>query len=242
MNRIGMSGFDSIVRFSQKNLADAPPLVQDDRSLAYQQNHPAGCTPDITGAGHLLPFLLVRPLHPCTSPGGAEDTNPASAGMTAHARNVSDEVLTLLQQNGGVIMICFLPDLVAQSSSAGQRPTVSDVADHILYAAERIGFAHVGIGSDFDGMLQGPQDIDDVSQYPNLVVALLRRGVTDDRIQGILGGNVLRVMQEVEQTARRMRLRDSAAVLCDEIPAMWTAEQESWLRRTGEERMKRNQE
>lgn len=161
-------------------------------------------------------------------------------GVTPHHRNVSDEVLDLLQQNGGVIMVCFLTNLVAPTPVAGeekQTVTVSHVADHILYVGKRIGFAHVGIGSDFDGMLHGPQDLDDVSQYPNLVVELLCRGVSDDQIQNILGLNVLRVLQAVEDTARQIRLCESITMQCDEIAAIWTPEQESWIRQAGESRV-----
>ena len=163
-------------------------------------------------------------------------------GVTPDPRNVSDEVLGLLQQNGGVIMVCFLPNLVAPKSLAGepkQTATVSHVADHILYVGDRIGFAHVGIGSDFDGMLHGPQDLDDVSQYPNLIAELLRRGVSEDHVRGILGLNILRVLQTVEQTARQICLSESIAMHCDDIPAMWTPEQQSLLRQAGEGRIRK---
>jgi Zn-dependent dipeptidase, microsomal dipeptidase homolog len=141
-------------------------------------------------------------------------------------------------------MVCFLPQLVAPAPVAGEEKqiaTVSHVADHILYVGKRIGLAHVGIGSDFDGMLHGPQDLDDVSQYPNLVAELLRRGVSDDQIQNILGLNVLRVLQGVEDTARQIRLCESITVQCDEIAAIWTPEQESWIRQAGESRVRKKE-
>lgn len=163
-------------------------------------------------------------------------------GVTPHPRNTSDDVLDLLQQNGGVIMVCFLPNLVAPTPLPGeekQTPKVSDVVNHIIYIGERIGFAHVGIGSDFDGMLHGPQGLDDVSQYPNLVAELLRRGLSDDDVQGIMGLNALRVLQAVEQISRRIRRCEGISIQCDEIDAMWTPQQESLLRQAGASRVRK---
>ncbi|KAJ5661069.1 uncharacterized protein N7484_000441 [Penicillium longicatenatum] len=162
-------------------------------------------------------------------------------GVTPHPRNASDEVLDLLQQNGGVIMVCFLPNLVAPTPLPGeekQTPKVSDVVNHIIYIGERIGFAHVGIGSDFDGMLHGPQGLDDVSQYPNLVAELLRSGLSDDDVQGIMGLNALRVLQAVEQITRRICRCEGISMQCDEIDAMWTPQQESLLRQAGASRVR----
>jgi membrane dipeptidase len=83
--------------------------------------------------------------------------------------------------------------------------TVEDVADHIDHAVDLVGVEHVGLGSDFDGVLALPKGLQDASGYPNLVAELLRRGHTDDEIQKILGENVLRVWSEVEATAQRLQ-------------------------------------
>lgn len=77
--------------------------------------------------------------------------------------------------------------------------TVQDVADHIDHAVRVMGVQHVGLGSDFDGVTSLPRGLTDVSGYPNLVAELLRRGYTETAIEGILGGNVLRVWREVER-------------------------------------------
>ena len=65
---------------------------------------------------------------------------------------------------------------------------------------------HVGLGSDFDGATT-PVGMEDVSRLPRLTDALLRRGYTPDAIGKILGGNVLRVMAEVEDVGRRLAVR-----------------------------------
>jgi len=79
---------------------------------------------------------------------------------------------------------------------------VSDVADHIDHVVGLVGVDHVGIGSDFDGVMgTTPTGLRDVSAYPNLIRTLLERGYTDDEIRQIFGGNTLRVWGEVERIA-----------------------------------------
>jgi membrane dipeptidase len=76
--------------------------------------------------------------------------------------------------------------------------TAARVADHIDHMVRLVGVEHVGVGSDFDGIQAVPADLSDVSQFPNLTAELLRRGYTAEDVTKILGGNILRVMEEVE--------------------------------------------
>jgi membrane dipeptidase len=71
--------------------------------------------------------------------------------------------------------------------------TVSDVADHIDHAVNLAGIDHVGLGSDYDGVFSLPENLQDVSTYPNLIAELLRRDYSDSDIEKILGGNAMRV-------------------------------------------------
>ncbi len=75
---------------------------------------------------------------------------------------------------------------------------VRDVVRHIRYVVELTGIDHVGLGSDFDGVFGLPAGLQDVSQYPNLIAALLDDGFSEPDIRKICGENVLRVWQEVE--------------------------------------------
>jgi membrane dipeptidase len=79
------------------------------------------------------------------------------------------------------------------------------VVDHIDHAVKLVGADHVGIGSDFDGIEASPLGLDDASKWPNLTRALLERGYSEADIRKILGGNVLRLMRQVEQTAKTMQ-------------------------------------
>ncbi len=79
---------------------------------------------------------------------------------------------------------------------------VSAVADHIDHVAHLVGIDHVGLGSDFDGVGDSlPHGLEEVSNYPNLVLELLKRGYTDEAIEKVCSGNLLRVWSEVERVA-----------------------------------------
>jgi membrane dipeptidase len=80
---------------------------------------------------------------------------------------------------------------------------VETVANHIDHVVKIAGINHVGIGSDFDGVGDSlPTGLKDVSQYPNLIYVLLKRGYTEDDIEKICYKNVWRVWNEVESVAK----------------------------------------
>ena len=135
-------------------------------------------------------------------------------------RNLSDEQLRALAEQGGVLAVMGIPlgvDLAA--------PSLDRVIDHIDHAVEVMGAAHVGIGADFmaqivesgaepavqatslmpDGTsfgdavpgFRGPDD------YPALVAALEARGYGGDELEAILSGNLLRVIRRALSPAAR---------------------------------------
>jgi hypothetical protein len=77
--------------------------------------------------------------------------------------------------------------------------------DHIDHVAKVAGIDHVGLGSDFDGVTSLPEGIDSVADLPKITQALYQRGYTREQILKILGGNFMRVMREVEATAKRLQ-------------------------------------
>ncbi|MEL6718977.1 MAG: membrane dipeptidase, partial [Bacteroidota bacterium] len=82
---------------------------------------------------------------------------------------------------------------------------VQKVADHIDHVVKIAGVDHVGFGSDYDGVGDSlPTGLKDVSQYPNLIAELLRRGYTESDIEKICYKNVFRVWQAVEDFAAEM--------------------------------------
>jgi membrane dipeptidase len=84
-------------------------------------------------------------------------------------------------------------------------PSYTAIADHIDHAVKVGGIDYVGLGSDFDGVDSAPRGMEDVSKIPALVGELARRGYSEEDLEKILGGNVLRVMRQVEQVALQMQ-------------------------------------
>jgi membrane dipeptidase len=84
-------------------------------------------------------------------------------------------------------------------------PGYERIADHIDHAVKVGGVDHVGLGSDFDGIDSAPRGMEDVSRLPDLVRELARRGYSEEDLIKILGGNLLRVMRQVEEVARSMQ-------------------------------------
>ena len=83
--------------------------------------------------------------------------------------------------------------------------TLAQVADHIEHIRQVAGVDHVGLGSDFDGIPEGPRDLDAVDKYPALLVELMRRGWSDADIAKVAGENVLRVMAAAERVSAKLR-------------------------------------
>lgn len=84
-------------------------------------------------------------------------------------------------------------------------PNYKVIADHIDHAVKVGGVDHVGLGSDFDGVDSIPRGMEDVSKLPNLVRELARRGYSTKDLEKILGGNLLRVMRQVEDVSAKMQ-------------------------------------
>jgi membrane dipeptidase len=96
---------------------------------------------------------------------------------------------------------------VAKWRAAHARPhaTIAQVADHIDHIKKVAGVDHVGIGSDFDGIPDTVDGLEDVSKYPSLFAELARRGWTDEDLAKLASGNVLRVLKQAEQVSARLK-------------------------------------
>jgi len=88
--------------------------------------------------------------------------------------------------------------------------TVRDVADHIEHVRDVAGIDYVGLGSDFDGIPEGPQGLDAVDKYPALLAELARRGWTDGELAKVAGANLLRALGQAEAVSARLRAQGPA--------------------------------
>ena len=94
------------------------------------------------------------------------------------------------------------PAIYAEEHGPLPYATVDDVIDHFDHVVKLVGIDHVGIGSDYDGVGDSlPTGLKDVSSYPNLIAGLLRRGYSEEDVRKILGENLLRVWQAIEDYA-----------------------------------------
>jgi membrane dipeptidase len=94
-----------------------------------------------------------------------------------------------------------------RSTHPEPRATLSQVADQIEYVRKVAGVDHVGIGSDFDGISDVVQGLEDVSTFPALFAELARRGWSDSDLRKLAGENFLRVFSQAEAVARQLKAR-----------------------------------
>ena len=111
-----------------------------------------------------------------------------------HRRNLTDEMIKRLAENGGVMGMNFASDFVDEKK---ENATIDRVLDHIDHVVKIGGIETVGLGSDFDGIERPPKGLEDVTKMPYLTVGLVKRGYKEDEIRKILGENFLRVFKEV---------------------------------------------
>ena len=97
----------------------------------------------------------------------------------------------------------------ARLTKEGKLPIVSweKIIEHIDHVVKLVGPDHVGLGSDFDGASM-PEGMEDCSKLPKITEALVGRGYSDDVIRQILGGNLLRVMEQNERVCREMQVTE----------------------------------
>jgi membrane dipeptidase len=88
--------------------------------------------------------------------------------------------------------------------------TVANVADHIEHVRKVAGVEYIGLGGDFDGTTFLPEDLADVSMYPNLFAELMRRGWSDRDLKLLAGENLLRALGQAEAVAKRLQTSTAA--------------------------------
>jgi len=145
-------------------------------------------------------------------------SHSSARGVTDHPRNVPDDVLRRMPDNGGLVMITFVPQFINaevgrwqaqpeayRRANPAPRATLADVVRHIEHVRDVAGIDHVGIGGDFDGISTVPVGLEDVSTYPALLAELSRRGWTETDLRKLAGENALRVWRQTEAVAARLQ-------------------------------------
>jgi membrane dipeptidase len=121
-------------------------------------------------------------------------THTGVVGVHEHWRNIDDEQLRAVAENGGCVGIIFAPRFLGAGG-------IDAVCDHILHILKVVGADVPALGSDFDGFVIPPRGLEDVAALPRLTAALAARGVDQTTLKKILGENALRVLADVPPRA-----------------------------------------
>lgn len=124
-------------------------------------------------------------------------SHSSARALCDHDRNLTDEQLRALAKNGGVVQVCLLD---AYIHPVKEKASVTDAVAHIDHIVKVAGIDHVGIGTDFDGGggLIGCQGDNDLIQ---LTVKLIEKGYSEEDLAKLWGGNLMRVLNEVQVAA-----------------------------------------
>ncbi len=129
-------------------------------------------------------------------------SHSSARALRDHPRNVDDEQLEWIKENGGVIQTTALGFFLTDREDPPAN--MDDFMDHIDHMVEKIGIDHVGISSDFDGG-GGIVGWEDASETMNVTNALRERGYSESEIAKLWGGNLLRVLDEVQEIAAKLQ-------------------------------------
>jgi len=123
-----------------------------------------------------------------------------------HPRNLTDDQIRAVKDNGGLIGVTFYPGIVDK-----EKPSLEKVLQHFTHIVELAGIKHVMFGADFaDYIAWSPEEVGpnfkkhpytnglkDVTEFPNFVEGLLRLGYSEKEIKGVLGENLLHLLRKI---------------------------------------------
>jgi len=198
LNRLGV--IVDVSHISDKTFYDvlevtkAPVMASHSSSRAIS-NHPRNMTDD-----------MMRAL---AKNGGVVMINYAAAFLSEEFRVASEKksgnivaAMSAMSKKCGGNEACTIMEnerIEHEAMMKGDLPKAmwDKIVEHIDHAVKVAGVDHVGLGSDFDGATM-PIGMEDVSKLPKITDALLKKSYSEPDIEKILGGNILRVMEQVE--------------------------------------------
>lgn len=120
-------------------------------------------------------------------------SHSCSRSICNHVRNMTDDMLLKLKENGGVVGINYCHDFIKDSDGCA---SIKDIVKHIVYIKNLIGIDYIGLGSDFDGIENDNIELKDASLMPLLIEELQKQNFTNEEIEKITYKNVLRVFKD----------------------------------------------
>ena len=205
MNRQGI--MVDISHVSDKTFFDAlevskAPLIASHSSCRALCNHPRDMADDMIKAlaakGGVIQINYERSF---IDQAYKDAYDKVSGGVVAATEKITQEC-----SGDGDCTSRKLRDLQTQMEGSGALPRVSweRIVEHIDHVVKLVGPDYVGLGSDFDGATM-PDGLEDCSKLPKITEALMRKGYKDEDVRKILGGNLLRVMEQTEKVSGEFR-------------------------------------
>jgi membrane dipeptidase len=203
MNRLGM--MVDISHVADKTFYDAlaittAPVIASHSSCRALTNHPRNMTDDMLRALAKNGGVIMINYH-----AGFIDDEFRIASEKKNGDIVASMSAMSKKCGGNEACTTMESERIDHEAMAnGQLPKVSweRIIEHIDHAVKVAGADHVGLGSDFDGATM-PLGLEDVTKLPRITDALLKKGYSEQDVEKILGGNILRVMEAVEKAARK---------------------------------------
>jgi membrane dipeptidase len=121
-------------------------------------------------------------------------THSCAWALSPSPRNLTDRQLEAVRASGGLVGINFHKGFLRSDGDSKGPASLTEIARHARYVADRIGVEHVALGSDFDGAVM-PDDLPDVTALPAVLEALREAGFSDADLRLVATGNWLRVLR-----------------------------------------------
>ncbi|MFN8670579.1 MAG: membrane dipeptidase [Candidatus Sericytochromatia bacterium] len=119
-------------------------------------------------------------------------THTGIKGVRDIWRNIDDEQIKAIAERNGTIGIIYEPRFLTISAL---KASTYDILDHMEHVIKTVGEDYVTLGSDYDGFINTPKDLKDITYQPIFVQRMLDKNWKEERIRKILGKNFLRAIE-----------------------------------------------
>lgn len=145
----------------------------------------------IVDVSHIAPKGFWDTIQLSKAPIIASHSN--AKALCGHRRNLTDEQLLALKENNGVVGLCWAPSFLRDGGNAD----IDDIFKHLDYMKNLIGTEHLGLGTDFDGIINVPKGMEDISKTPQITKWMVENGYSREEIANVMGQSFIRIMKQV---------------------------------------------